>query len=122
MEDHHAAAHLVAKHLRAIAALLPRLSEEGLNAYLPGLGRGLAVVLPEYCAMQEHKANLLEATAPFTPLTEEETTELYSEMADECDDMRAAEMMVDALTDDWTPAEWRMEKDDRNSYMQDLQW
>lgn len=83
MTPHDIAAHRIADALRTIAMELTNASEDVWRAYCPGSER----IKPEYVEMLVTKAEAIEATAPFTPLTDDEKQQLFEwaqeELADE---------------------------------------
>lgn len=114
MSPEHAAAHQIAKYLRAIAHNLPDLSAEGIDAFMPHLKPEDAA---DYAALLTNKAARLEATAPFEPVTEADKQRVFEEVQDELSDETARDLARSYL--DLTEAEWRIEVDDRNEYMQE---
>jgi hypothetical protein len=107
MKDNDAIAHAVARHLRAIATLLPSLDAAQLTAFTPGITK---TVLPDYCTMLRNKADRIEATAPFVPLDDEQRAYLVANIAEQLND-RSTRDALDDHTGDWTDADWRMEYD-----------
>lgn len=94
-------AHAIAKHLREIAHLFPNLSDEAKRA--------MGVV---GWAFLEETAVAIEATAPFTPLPDEEKGKLFSKIAEEVGD-NSGEEYAELYIDGWTEAYWRMGFDER---------
>jgi len=107
MDQKLANAHLIADHLKALSRLLSDptvLSEE--TKVIMGIGAPFTVeALTKF-------ADRLEASAPFVPLTDEETSKLVLELTDEVSDYSRREC-AELIYGDWTPAHWRMELDDR---------
>lgn len=112
MEDPHIAAHQVAKHLRAIAALLPRLSAQAADPLYDLLNREAlhAGGVDCYTAL-ENAAVTIEATAPFEPVQAvqaEIKDAMRAFFAEQLAD-RSTREVVDDYCGDWTEAEWRAE-------------
>lgn len=95
MERHVYVANRIADHIRVIAALMNELSAEQLRLLPP---------------MTDAMAKALEASAPFTPLTEEERQLVYASVYDEMGDMSARDM-ADVMVEHWCEADWRDEFD-----------
>jgi hypothetical protein len=115
MQDHEIAAHSAARHLRALASLLPRLKPEQRDAWIDGAGN-YAFPLDEYVAMLGRQAERLEQTAPFTPLTDEERDLVCDWLFDELSDEKTSERLF-AVTEDWTEFDWRLSYAERTEYM-----
>lgn len=118
MEDPHIAAHHVARHLRAIAALLPRLSAQAADPLYDLLNRE---ALHEggvdcYTAL-ENAAVTVEATAPFEPVTEDEKQAIFEQVYEEMSDLSTRDHARDYC--DFTEADWRIEKDERDEALGD---
>ena len=114
MTPQEAAAHHIARHLRAIATHLTNASEDVWRVYCPGAEN----IKVEYLAMLVRKAEDIEATAPFEPLTDVERTLVSGWIGDELGDMSYREL-IRQYTGDFTEADWRMEYEDHNEYMND---
>ena len=117
MDRQTANSHHLARHLRAIARIITPSDDmpvplTGEAAAILGIG---APFTPEAL---ERFASRLEASAPFVPLTDEEKDELAAEVADEVSDYSSKER-GELVWGDWTEADWRMEKDDRDEYMKE---
>lgn len=119
MDKHNAAAHLVAKHLREIARLLPDLQGHAASAVLNHLLQGspFTTYADRIADLNQH-AEELEDVAPFEPITDEQRSDIRQEYAESMGDLNYRER-ADLVTEDWTEAEWRMEQDDRDEYMRE---
>lgn len=114
MDKHDAAAHLVAKHLRAIARLLPDLQGHGASAILDHLLQGQPFFSYANRVKElEATAEALEEAAPFEPITDEQRAAIREQYAESIGDLNYRER-ADLITEDWTEAEWRMEQDDQD--------
>lgn len=115
MTEHDIAAHQVAKHLRAIAALLPRLSARGADPLYAVLADHL---IRSPAAFIEDAADKIAATAPFEPITDEQRDEVIVLVEGQLADMSSRERW-EACTEGWTDADWRAEYDDMKEYLND---
>ena len=106
MTEQEYAAHQIAKHLRKLAYWLNEASEDAWRANCEGSER----VKPEYLEMLVLKAQRVEATAPFTPITEQEKDALHEEYGDMLADRSTREVFEDYFGD-WTEADYRYELD-----------
>lgn len=118
MDQKLANAHLIARHLKAIANLLQSdpepLTGEAL-AVLEAVEGNIQLVAGPTAGLDLNLvAEALEATAPFIPLTNEERGELFADLVDEVSDYSRKEN-AESICGDWTDAEWRMEWDDREA-------
>jgi hypothetical protein len=100
-------AHHIARHLRAIANILRSAERPLTDEAEEVLSFDLANLTKLYTELAED----LEATAPFTPLTDVEKDKVLGLIAD--DVAERAEL----LTADWTEADWRIEYDQLEEYM-----
>lgn len=106
MDRHDVSAHLAARHLRALSLLLEGMTPEA---------RDLLGFVPRDVGSL---ASQLEASAPFVPLTDDEKQGVFERLCEEADDMSSKEHARETIAD-WTDADWRMEKDDQDSYMEE---
>lgn len=111
MKNHEIAAHGIARHLRAIALLFPKLTNEQKAAYLPGWKATEDDITVDYVAMLNDKASAVEATATFDALTVFEREELAENITEQLADMSTKDRLYDH-TRDWTEADWRAEYDE----------
>lgn len=109
MNTRDATAHLIAHHLRAIVRLMTD-EPEPLQQVTQSLGFD-----PIDTANLDMLAQLLEASAPFTPLTDEEKGEVINFIAETEADYSMRERIENA-TGDWTEADWRIEFDELQDY------
>lgn len=108
MEDHHIAAHHVARHLRAIATLLPRLSAQAADPLYDVLfPNGF---IDQRDALQD-AAVKIETTAPFEPISEEQKAILLYSIGEQLVDRSGREILEDHIAD-WTEADFRAEYTD----------
>lgn len=109
--------HHLARHLRAIARIIT--PSDDLPVPLTAAASAILWIgAPFTPEALERFASRLEASAPFVPLTDEEKAELFGEIVDEVSDYSAKEN-AETVCGDWTEADWRMERDDRDEYMKE---
>lgn len=111
MDTQAANAHHIARHLLAIANILQSAempltdeAEEVLNFDLANLAK-----------LYTELAEDLEASAPFTPLTDEEKSEVINVVAETEADYSMRERIENA-TGYWTEADWRIEFNELQDY------
>jgi hypothetical protein len=105
-------AHHIARHLRAIANILRSAERPLTDEAEEVLSFDLANLTKLYTELAED----LEATAPFTPLTDVEKDKVLGLIADDVADYSTGER-AELLTADWTEADWRIEYDQLEEYM-----
>lgn len=98
MNNRDATAHLIAQHLRAIAKLMTD-EPEPMQQVTQALGFD-----PIDTANLDMLATLLETSAPFVPLTEDEKSEVIDFVAQTEADYSMRER-IDNATADWTEAD-----------------
>jgi len=112
MDTQAANAHHIARHLRAITNILQSAEKPLTDEAEEVMSFDLANLTKLYTKLAED----LEATAPFTPLTDAEKGEVLGLIADDVADYSTGER-AELLTADWTEADWRIEYDQLEEYM-----
>lgn len=117
MDNQAANAHHIARHLRAIANILQSSPEPLMQEASAAIGDGILIALGPNAGLDLNLvAETLEATAPFTPLTDAEKGEVFEFIADDVSDYSTRER-VELVTNDWTEVDWRIEYDQQQEYM-----
>lgn len=114
MDNQAANAHHIARHLRAITNILQSAEKPLTDEAEEVLSFDLANLTKLYTKLAED----LEATAPFTPLTDAEKGEVFEFIADDVSDYSTRER-VELVTNDWTEVDWRIEYDQMDEYMRE---